>query len=132
MQRLEYIIESQRIQDQTLSLPFVFQTDSKQLIFSWFSYEISRFKNQNWNSNIDYVYVLDSNEHIKKYAVSITAPAYFDTTPPALYIEYLPELNKLCANYSEKEMDILFASMGYKPLYESYLIVKDFVKRRFE
>ena len=132
IQQLEYIIESRRVLDQTFSLPFAIQTKFKKLVFSWFSFEISRENGEDWVSIIDYIYILDYNEHIKKYDVSITAPAYFDATPPALYDEYLPELNKICADYSEKEMDNLFVSMGYKPLYESYLIVKDFVKRRFE
>ena len=130
--RLVSIIEERRIDNQTFSLPFIVQSGEGKLFIVWFSFEISKDEGEDWISSIDYVYILDPNEHLKKYAVTLEAPAGFDNTPPALYSEYLPELTEIMAGYSEKAMDNLFLEKGYKPLFASYDKVKDFVKKRLE
>lgn len=130
--KLVPIIEKHRIDNQSFSLPFVVQSSEGKLYIVWFSFEITKEKGEDWVNRIDYVYILDPNEHLKKYAVTLEAPSSFDNNPPAMYSEYLPELAEIITNYSEKRMDNLFYEKGYKPLFASYIIAKEFVKQRLE
>lgn len=130
LEQLENIIEKRRKQNQNFSLPFIVKSDSGRIYISWFSYEISRSENEDWMSYIDLIFILDSNEHINKYAVSMATSACFDIVPPALYCEYIPELKKIYANFSEEKMDSLFEEKAYKPLFNSYIKAKEFVQDR--
>lgn len=129
---LEIMIEKSRKHNQYFSLPFVIKSENNKsenndFYFVWFSYLIQKTKTNQIFTHIDTVFCVSPEKELYSYRTMFDIPAYFDSTPPAQYYEYIPELEKIIQNYSDEDMNKLLQDKAYKPLFKSFMCVKDFI-----
>ena len=126
------LFERNRADNQQFAHPFVVELETGDKVVVWFSYRILGKSLEELYANIPQVYVLDKEKKLSVYKVDLKIPAYFSEENPQRLSEYIANLVDIYDNYSIQKMEDVLQKHTYKPLYESYCRIKDYVISEME
>ena len=126
---LKLTIEKNRFENQQTSYPFIVARKDGTKIISWFVYDVSGPDMNHLFVHIKKIYTADENLSVRKKDVLLDVPFVPTGSSISLdYDKYLQNLESLYKDFTDERMNHLLQSNGYKPLFNAYQSVKNYIR----